>query len=557
MLTRCRPIAFHPASVLFNTPNLPQLYESPRVGPMIDGIVDELLELARSLGCDFPADSRDKIIATMKVPPLIEGTSSVMYQDYLAKRPMEIETFLGSPIKLAKILNITLPRLEVVYALLHERNQRNLKGETPPSPGANPGLPPRTSSMQTGGRPPMNGVKNRGMANWGPPSTGPNPAMRRGPYTNGYRMGNGSVVNGFGPNGAQHSRRDSAEGEALEEFSHVMLYEGVPDGGFQDASSGSYGEPSGGSGTPSSSELALKERELVLRQREIELKEREHQMQMRRGGPPPRRQQRPPATQPYDDEDQEDDYFDPMSGGHGPGQVDDNIDMLSITSRRHRKMPSNGNYNHHPAGARGKNMYARKNRSSTRIMHDMPSPHESIMNNPLMGYSSNRYGTVDRQTLEAESRHNSMSGAKMEEIARSAQGNQYGPIRRPSQSPGNPLSPTGQRPSPPNGYVNGMRPGPPMMNGRPSPPGVRQPVPRHPPSHGNVLAPQPVEQHVGVSTLYPPKPNFQVRSLTGSASASAKTGDSASANTGSANSAASSSSSLQPRPHQILVAVAP
>jgi Ketopantoate reductase PanE/ApbA C terminal len=525
---------------------------------MINGIVDELIELGGSLGCDFSDDYKEKIIATMKLPPTIEGTTSVMYQDFLARRPMEIETFLGSPIKLAKRRNMILPRLEVVYALLHDKNQRNLKGETPPSPGVNPGLPPRTSSMQTGGRPPMNGIKNRGgMANRAPSLTGPHPAMRRGPYANGYRMGNGSQVNGFGPHGGHHSQRDSGEGEVLEDFSHVMLYEGVPDGGFQDGSSGSLGEPSGGSGTPSGSELALKERELALRQRELELKEREQHMHMRRG-PPPRRIQRPPTVQGYDDEDQEDDYFDPMSGGHAPGQGDDNIDMMSITSRRNRKMPSN-NYHHQPHPPRGaKNVFARKNRSSTRLMQDMPSPHESIMNNPLLGYSSNRYGTVDRQALEAESRQNSMTGPKMEEMARAAHSNQYGPIRRPSQSPGNPLSPIGQRPSPPNGFVNGMRPGPSVMNGRPSPPGgVRQPFPKHPAGHGNILAPQPVEQHVGVSTLYPPKSDSQVRSLTGSASASAKSGESASANTGSVNSAASSSSSLQPRPQQVFVAVPP
>jgi hypothetical protein len=533
---------------------------------MINGIVNELIDLSHALGCEFDTDFRDKIIATMKLPPTVEGSSSVMYQDYLARRPMEIETFLGSPLKLAKNLAITLPRLEVLYALLHDKNQKNLKGEAPPSPGGNQGVPPRSSSMVPNGpgpRGPINGVKNRGgMGSRAPSLTAPNPMRRGGPYGNGFRPGNGSVVNGFGPQSGPYGRRDSTEGENLDEFSHVVLYENVADGAFQDGSSGSFGEPSGGTGTPSSGELALKERELAIRQREIELREREQHMNMRRG--PPRRQQRPPPGQVFDDEDDEDDYFDPMSGGHGPpgsqGQPDDNIDMMSITSRRHRKMPS-GNFNQHPHPSRGgnKNLFARKNRSSTRLMSDMPSPHESIMNNPLLGYSSNRYGTVDRQALEAESRHNSMSGPGLEAMARAAQsGGPFPGMRRISHSPGNPMSP-GTRPSPPNGYANGIRPGPPMANGRPSPPGVRQPIPRHPPGHGNVLvAPQQVvEQHVGVSKpLYPPKPNTQVHSLTGSASASAPSGESASANTGSANSAASSSSSLQPRLHlQTAVAV--
>ena len=87
----------------------------------------------------------------------------------------------------------------------------------------------------------------------------------------------------------------------------------------------------------------------------------------------------------------------------------------------------------------------------------------------------------------------------------------------------------------------------PPMNGRPSPPGgVRQPIPRHPPGQGNSIAPQQVEQYAGVSALNPPKGTMNVRSLTGSASASAGSGESA--NIDSEPSAHSSQSSLGPRP---------
>ncbi len=85
--------------------------------------------------------------------------------------------------------------------------------------------------------------------------------------------------------------------------------------------------------------------------------------------------------------------------------------------------------------------------------------------------------------------------------------------RRSSQSPGTSTAPSmrgGGRPSPPNSFPNGHPnghtngQGPAMANGhrRPSPSdGVRQPVPRYPPGHGNAVAPQQVEQHVGVSAL--------------------------------------------------------
>merc|ERR1712000_148313 len=115
--------------------------------------------------------------------------------------------------------------------------------------------------------------------------------------------------------------------------------------------------------------------------------------------------------------------------------------------------------------------------------------------------------------------------------------------RRQSQSPGNPLSPPMKRPSPPNGYPSNGH-----MNGRPSPPGMRQPVPRYPPGQGNAVAPSQVEQHAGVSTQYPQKPNPQVRSLTGSASASAASGESSGASAHVDSSNSSENSSLGPRP---------
>jgi hypothetical protein len=74
---------------------------------------------------------------------------------------------------------------------------------------------------------------------------------------------------------------------------------------------------------------------------------------------------------------------------------------------------------------------------------------------------------------------------------------------------------------------------------------MRQPVPRHPPGHGNAVAPQQVEQHAGVSNLNPPKFRPDVRSLTGSPSGtSAESGSNLDS---SENSAHSSQSSLGAR----------
>lgn len=197
-----------------------------------------------------------------------------------------------------------------------------------------------------------------------------------------------------------------------------------------------------------------------------------------------------------------------------------------------------------------------RNRSSQQLMSDIPGPGDSIMSNSMMGYSSNRFGTVDRKQMQDESRANSLTRERLAELQGASLNGMNGAYPQPRRMS---LSPADQynnnrrvsgRPSPPGeGYMNGNGNGNGMpVNGRPSPPGMmRQPIPRHPPGQGNAVAPQQVEQHAGVSKPYPPnRPTKQVRSLTGSASASAGSGDSALID--SENSAHSSQSSFTPRP---------
>jgi hypothetical protein len=511
-----------------------------------------------------------------------------MYRDFERKAPMEVETFLGSPLKLAQQCNVAVPRIETLYAILHHVNILNRTRPTaPPTPnptnGAHPGPPPRLSSaplprptpgpggpMMNGNGPIMNG---NGPMKGGPrpgsraPSmNGAPPPMRRGPPSgpmNGYppRQMNG---NGYPPGGPNAQRRGSFDenDSNLEEFSHLMLYDNMVDDGGAGGLNGHY-DPS----LASTNDLALRERELMLRQKELQLREQE--LNMRRGpgprgppGPPgPPRPMPPPSHMGgFDEDEDEDDYFDPMMAPRGPGPMidPDNFDMMSVTSRRNRKVPSASQIRKNPELAgfgpgggptpgRSRNPFSRsgmnKNRTSARLMQDVPGLHDSIMNNPLLGYSSDRYANVDRSTLGQQSRANSLTAARLDEFQQGGGYGAYPPMsRRTSHSPGNPLSPGPRpsgRPSPPNGYApNGMLP-----NGRPSPPGMKQPVPRHPPGHGNAVAPHQVEQHAGVSTLNPPKFRPQVRSLTGDASASSKSGDSAQLD--SETSAHSSQSSLQ------------
>lgn len=551
------------------TPSHSALLEKAGVRSTIEGVIDELLGLAEAMDCQFPADFKQKVMSEMVAST---ETNSIMYQDYAAKRPMEVETYLGSPIKLGESVGMKVPRIETLYTLLHNLNivnQQRPKEAPVGSPTNTVQPPPRMSSVPPmRGGPMMNGNgRGRGRA---PSMQGvPPPGVRR-PMNGGPPNGYGRpMTNGYGappgPHG-QQSRRGSMDGNDLEEFSHLVLYDN-PDGG------------DGGGGA----DLALRERELMLRQRELALKEQEMRMRGGRPGPVPR--SRAPSVRHggggggFDDDD-EDDYFDPQDAPPVPMIDPDNFDMMSVTSRRTRKQPSASQMRKNPEmdmggppsrgrGGFGRPMFSR-NRSSARLMADVPGLHDSLMNDPLLGYSSNRYGNVDRAQMGNQSRTNSLTAERLDELqyghaGPNGQGGAY--PRRVSQSPGAPLSPylgrENGRPSPPNGPNGYMGPRPNGMpngmvppngigspNGRPSPPGgVRQPVPRYPPGQGNSVAPQQVEQHAGVSHLHPNKGPVNQRNLTGSASASAGSGDSgASAVLDSENSAHSSQSSFGPRP---------
>ncbi|KAI6083762.1 ApbA-domain-containing protein [Hypoxylon rubiginosum] len=560
------PIAFHPASVIFETPSHSALLEKTGVRQLISDVIDELIQLATAQGCALDAKFKENTIKEQCEP---SDSASIMWQDYIARRPMEVETFLGSPIKLAQSSGIKLPRIETLYAIFHNLNivnqsrPKEMNGLPAPS-GSPTGAPPmpRMSSVppprQMNGHPNGNGApmprpRPRNSSNF----SGPPPSMRRQPPPmnggppNGYRPPMNGGPNGHGPS-RQPSRRGSFDENDLGEFSHLVVYEDSADadGGFN-------------ADTP---DIALRERELQLRQRELALKEQE--MRMRRGGPPPPpsvaggRRRAPPVRNMnggvYDDDDEEDDYFDPNSG---PGQITpvidpDNFDMMSVTSRKNRSKPPPSQTElrmnpEGPGGGMGPRGGGRwrpgfgRNRSS-QIINATPGIHDNILDDPLMSFTSNRYGNVDRGQMNVGSRANSLTASHLHEL-QTVPGGMSGPYpRRSSQSPGNPYSPSirgvnvNGRPSPPNGFGG---PGP---NGRPSPPdGVRQPVPRYPPGQGNTVAPQQVEQRVGVSSLQPPNAKT-TRSLTGSASASAESGEST--HLGSEPSAHSSQSSLGPRP---------
>lgn len=494
---------------------------------MVSDVIDELLSLAEAYGCKFVPNFKQLTMDDMLKPNQAE---SIMWQDFVARRPMEVETYLGSPIKLARDAGVPVPRIETLYAILHNLNivNRNRpKDAAPGSPNNASPLPPRGPS-QAGFRPMMpngNGMPPRQPRPRASSNFSNAGGMRR-PMANGGPNGYGRPppqMNGGGSRAA--SRRGSMDGNDLEEFSHLVLYDDIPEGQ----------EPSFGT---DNSDMALRERELQLRQRELALREQE--MRMRRGPPqpsaPPSRRGPPPSVKGgFDEDDEDDDYFDPAMATIVPMIDPDNFDMMSVTSKKNRKMPgpSQSQMRRNPEGDGPPSKSSRfrpfgRHRQSSQMsqISQMPTVNDNILDDPLLSFTSNRYGAVDRGAMAVSSRANSLTASRMDEM-------QFGgPVsghtmtmtggypRRTSHSPGNQYSPSMRggngRPSPPNGF------GP--ANGQTSPPGgARQPAPRFP-GPGNGIAPQQLEQQIGVSSFNHPKPRND-RSLTGSASASANSGD--------------------------------
>lgn len=493
---------------------------------MVSDVIDELVQIASTHKCSFPADFKDKTIRKMLEP---SPEPSTMYQDYTAQRPMEVETYLGVPSTLGKSTNIKTPRIDTLYAILRHINAINK--DRPP---ASPAVPaPHVRGNSFGPAPSrMSNGSGRGIPPRPPNMGGPMmpPGRRPPPPANGFR----GPPNGYPPRGpSQLARHPSFEENSLDEFSHVVLYDEIPEGDVAAAM---------GDGVAGNA-VSLRERELALREKELAM--REHEMVMnRRGG----RRISQGRGREFDDEDDDDEYFDPtaMRGPPTPQIDPDNFDMMSVTSRRNKRTINQnqlrGGMGMRP-GPFGRNPMNRPSRASAQILSEMPSLGENILDNPMMGFASNRYANVDRKEIADESRANSLTASRLHEMGQN--GGPFPPIaRRTSRSPGNPFGPPSRgmgRPSPPND----MYPGPgPARNGAPP---MQAPVARYPPGKVNMVHPQQVEQQAGVSKPFPP-PKGPPKSLTGSASASAGSGDSGSGNIESEPSAHSSTSSFAPRP---------
>ncbi|KAK9471474.1 ketopantoate reductase PanE/ApbA-domain-containing protein [Dipodascopsis tothii] len=384
------PIAFGALSVLLDEPQPGALLAQPRVASILTALIDELLRIAAVQSCTFPADFAKKTMDAV----VAQGKQTVMYQDYLARRPMELEVMLHNPLKIAETFAVATPRLELVYLMLVQVNKIN---QTRPASTA----PSRANSVLSKSRSAVMAAPQRRAP--GPPPPQPQRAQS---------------MNGLGPGQGYPtlSRQNSLEG--LEEFSEVVAfadgdmtidYTAQPPmappaatgyaqspGGYMPSPGGYVQSPGGyvpspGGYMPSPGGHAPP---------------RPGYGRAPSGRGPPAR---PPLPAGADADADADDYFVPASAGPVP----ENFDMLSMTTRRNRRTGSFARKAGEPDPTPGAFSLGRFRRNS-RKSSGTASPealgfYESFIDSPIMAYTSDRYGDVDTKVLTNHSRTSSMT----------------------------------------------------------------------------------------------------------------------------------------------------
>ena len=528
---------------------------------VVRGVLSECLDIARRQNCTFPKSHVNDIISSMTSPfpdpdtsdPLNPNLFTTMYQDLLANRPLEFEVYLGNPVRMAEELGIQVPNLQALYAVARHINKSRTKGDTTRSPQIvqPPRMPVPRQSMQSMVNGRGRGIGPRSFSD-GPPAVHTNgrgrPLPPPGAQQNGTR-------------GGPPPRRSSFEGE-FDQFKDIAMYgdqlppaDDQPNGDIpHNPRTRGPPQPPPPSNLRAQSDYDLRSRELMLRERELQLREREIEMQRRQG----RLRHNVPSTIMDDDEDEE--------GGVPPGSQPvsqrqlmssgDNFDMMSMTGRRARnkQIPVAGGRGKQPFPGGDPNVGAsgggrlmslggggrNKSGRSASVISASQATFDPLNENPLMGFTSNRYPGVDTRTLTANSRANSLTSQRMDEMGLGPGGSG----RTASMLGSNSAYPSMSRGAPPPSMSGGRNgPPPPMMRGRPMPP------PSTAQQHGGLDygGPQNLSRGYPVdsSSILPPLPAkdpSKVRSTTGSASAS-------SASLGGNGESHSSSSSLEPPIH--------
>lgn len=425
------PITFHPVSVLFDEPNHSILLENPNIRKLISGLFDELLRIAEAQSCTFDVNFKSKIMNMMTT----NAPHSMMFQDYVARRPMEIQVFLTNPLEIANKYNIDVPRLETIHALMLNLNNYNCSHKLSPSTST-------TFFRQLPSKPIMNKEHHKHHLIHDP---------------NGYNISQGSQHNRKRHSPRPLIRQDSLEG--LEEFADIAMYSDmIHVSNTEDADAidhqdhtytnnindpYDYIEEQRKGSLPYDS--MLREKELALSKQGKMLREKEalgHKKNIARHTRNHTSDEYSARSYGYDDDEE---YTDSNIHSNIPPINSDNFDMMSMTFRRHRK-----NANKMPTSTM-RNTFDKANIHTDRSSGWRQRSHirsqpcnivdssligtcDFMQNNLMLGYSSNRYGTVDSKTL-VNSRTNSLTTARSEEMRDSNMYRSHHNHRSPMQYP--------------------------------------------------------------------------------------------------------------------------
>ncbi len=112
-------LAFNPLSAL-TLETLDRLATGPETRPLARQMMLEAQEVAARLGVRFPLDVDRRIDGTARVG----AHKTSMLQDLERGRRMEVDALLGAVVEIAELLEIQVPTLRVVLALLKARARK-------------------------------------------------------------------------------------------------------------------------------------------------------------------------------------------------------------------------------------------------------------------------------------------------------------------------------------------------------------------------------------------------------------------------------------------------
>ena len=108
-------VPFNPVSVLAGGADTGWLCDGAEREKLCRDLMDEVIAAAASEGIAIAPEEADAMMAyTRSLTPY----NSSMLQDHLAGRPLEVEAILGNPLRTALRNGVSVPKMEVCYALL-------------------------------------------------------------------------------------------------------------------------------------------------------------------------------------------------------------------------------------------------------------------------------------------------------------------------------------------------------------------------------------------------------------------------------------------------------